>query len=373
MAEWVTGWVRPMVDVSASAGSVDDVTLRMRAVAGSTGSRFRVELSNVFGDKPLVIGRVVVTVGGEIVGASFGRTAATSIPAGASGWTDVICLPVRAGQELVIDVHVPRGVRMSTGNFASTPLEISQPGDHAGEHPFPAVPTPTIPAPDGSEMSIPVPFLRAVEIDADAARVVACLGDSITAGGWPEMAAALLSEDTRGPVMLNLGIAGNRLRVDAAAEIASFGRSGLSRFADDVLALAGVTDVVIALGTNDLGLPGQAAPLDELPTAAGLIAAYSQLTDRAAQAGLSVIVATITPFIGADGIDHGRESLRDQVNTWIRSQSPGDVADFDAVLCSTTDPSRLAEAYDSGDHLHPNEAGEQRLAQTIAAALGARR
>ena len=156
MTRWTTGWVRPMADMSVFAETVDDVTLRVRAVAGSAGPRLRVELSNAFGDEPLVIGRVVVTVGSELVEASFDGKKATSIPAGVSSWTDVVSLPVHAGQEIVVDVYLPRRVRLSTGNFALMPVEISTTGNHVGADPFPAVPTPMIPAPDGSEMSIPV-------------------------------------------------------------------------------------------------------------------------------------------------------------------------------------------------------------------------
>ncbi|MFK3669436.1 GDSL-type esterase/lipase family protein [Leifsonia aquatica] len=201
--------------------------------------------------------------------------------------------------------------------------------------------------------------------------MVACLGDSITAGGWPEIATELLG-GSGAPILLNLGIAGNRLRTDPAPEIASFGRAGLTRLDDDVLDLAGVTDVVIALGTNDLGLPGAAAPIEELPTAEDMIRAYTALIARLEAAGLAVVVATITPFLGAEGVDADRDRIRTAVNTWIRSNLPR-VADFDQAVRSETEPARLADAFDSGDHLHPNEAGEQRLAETIASVIGDRR
>ena len=85
-------------------------------------------------------------------------------------------------------------------------------------------------------------------------------------GGWPAEVATFLPPGSR-VVMLNRGIAGNRLRAAVSPAIASFGSSGVTRFYDDVLATAGVTDVVIGLGTNDPGLPGSAVPADELPAA----------------------------------------------------------------------------------------------------------
>ncbi|MBF4588288.1 GDSL-type esterase/lipase family protein [Curtobacterium sp. VKM Ac-2887] len=367
MDSWVTGWVRPMADVRAFADQVEDVTLRYRVMSGATGSRVRFELSNVFGDGPLVVGGAALTVDGESVQASFSGKDSTVIAAGMSVWADPVVLPTRTSAEIVVDVYVPESAVLSSGNFARVPVEVSVPGDHVGAAHFPAIETPTMPAPDGTEMAIPAPFLRSVQVDSGTNRVIACLGDSITAGGWPEFAAELL-RDTGAPVVLNLGIAGNRLRIDPAPEIASFGRAGLTRFDDDVLEIGGVTDVVIALGTNDLGLPGAAAPISELPTVEDLVDAYTDLISRAGEARLRVTIATITPFLGAEGLTTDRDRLRIEVNEWIREHAPH-VADFDKALRSSSDSSRLADEYDSGDHLHPNEDGERHLAATIAAAL----
>ena len=368
MERWQSSWVRPMADVRVFQASFADVTLRMSAEAGLAGKRLRVEFSNLVGDSPVVLGRSAVTVGDRSVVALFDGQEAITVPAGQARWTDPIDVATRRGDEVLVDVYLPGTTSHATGTFARIPLEVSERGDHTGSQVFPSQATPTIPAPDGTAMALPVPFLRAVEVDGDVAdAVVACLGDSITAGGWPEAAAQLLAPDAE-VVMLNLGIAGNRLRLDPTPEIASFGRSGLSRFDDDVLGAAGVTDVVIALGTNDLGLPGSVTPEGELPTAEQLIDTYSMLVNRAIAAGLGVVVATITPFIGSDSHDAARNSIREAVNEWIRTSAPA-MVDFDAALRSDTAPDQLATIYDSGDHLHPNEHGEARLAEAIADSL----
>ena len=172
--------------------------------------------------------------------------------------------------------------------------------------------------------------------------------------------------------ILNRGIAGNRLRADPDPSIASFGRSGLSRFDEDVLGTAGATDVVVALGTNDLGLPGAAAPIAELPSPEELIDAYEQLIERAAAAGVGATIATITPFLPAEGYDHNREQARTAVNAWIRSSAPS-VIDFDEAVRCATKPERLSAAFDWGDHLHPNDAGEQGMARVMADLVVSRR
>ncbi|WGL52172.1 GDSL-type esterase/lipase family protein [Nocardioides sp. BP30] len=196
-------------------------------------------------------------------------------------------------------------------------------------------------------------------------RVVVCLGDSITAMGWPEQAAALLEDTTppgAGMDIVNRGIPGNRLLRDGGPLNRAHGRSGLARFAEDVLGVPGVTDVVVALGTNDLGLPGDIEPLSDLPTSAELLEGLRQLADRAERAGLGVCLATVPPRLGSSLYDQSRESIRVAVNDGVRGSGSAYV-DFDAALRSAADPARLDQRYDSGDHLHPNDAGQRRLAQ----------
>ena len=61
-----------------------------------------------------------------------------------------------------------------------------------------------------------------------------------------------------------------------------------------------------------------------------------------------------------------KEALRQQLNAWLRSNSPFDaVIDLDAALRDPADPSRMAAAYDSGDHLHPGDAGNRAMAEAV--------
>jgi lysophospholipase L1-like esterase len=41
------------------------------------------------------------------------------------------------------------------------------------------------------------------------------------------------------------------------------------------------------------------------------------------------------------------------------------VIDFDAVVRDPAHPTRILPAFDSGDHLHPNDAGYQAMAASI--------
>ncbi|KAF0846505.1 SGNH/GDSL hydrolase family protein [Nocardia caishijiensis] len=201
--------------------------------------------------------------------------------------------------------------------------------------------------------------------------VVVTLGDSLTEG-------YLASQGQRYPDQLGRALApvrvveagsnGNRLLTDSPR----FGDSALARFDRDVLGLPGVDAVVVLIGTNDIGLAGDVGPdgVRTAPvTAEQLVEGYRALIDRAHAAKVRVIGATLPPFGGSPYDAPHREQLRTQVNDWIRTGGGFDaVVDLDRALAAPTDTTRLAERFDSGDHLHPNDSGHQEMAAVIAEA-----
>jgi lysophospholipase L1-like esterase len=223
-------------------------------------------------------------------------------------------------------------------------------------------------------------FLSGVSVRAHASAVVA-FGDSITNGfetevnanhRWPD----LFAERARGTGVLNLGVAGNRLLhdpnpppgSDAESFAAFFGESALRRFDRDVLAQPGVAHVIVLLGVNDLGHPGTTAPVAETVTAEEIIGAHQQLIARAHAAGLTIHGGTVLPFKGTTFgyYTEENEAKRQKVNHWIRTSGAYDtVIDFDRVMRDPADPLRLNPAYDSGDHLHPNDAGMAAMAAAV--------
>ncbi|WP_328649415.1 GDSL-type esterase/lipase family protein [Amycolatopsis sp. NBC_00348] len=361
---WQPTWTQAMTDFRGEDEEPPfaDVTVRMTVPASIGGHHVRAELSNRFGDEPAVIGHGAIGVGGRWLDVTFDGQRTTKIPAGESRWTDPVELAVGHGDHVEVDLYLPEPTPYATANGFRFQRSTT-PGDVVGSRRFPAAETGL--ASEGTGWSLPSggPFLRAVEVSGtEAAAVIVCLGASITTMGWPQLTAARLPAGARIAV-LNRGIPGNRIRHDAPSAHPSWGRSGLSRFDDDVLGTSGVTHVVLAHAGNDIGLPGDHAPLGELPTAAQQIDAYRQLVDRATAAGLGVALATITPMAPELGDD--RELIRRAVNDWIRT-SGHEYADFDAVLRSAADPARMAAEYDAGDHQHPNVTGENLLAGAMA-------
>ena len=199
---------------------------------------------------------------------------------------------------------------------------------------------------------------------------IVALGDSITDGAgttpdtnrrWPDQLARLFRHRFG---VANAGIIGNNVHESSSC----FGLNALARLETEVFSRAGVTDVILLEGINDLTHPGTPEPrfpcLTRIPISAeGLIEHYEQLIARVHAQGLRIYGGTLTPSMGWPGFFATTEAERQAVNRWIRTSGAFDgVIDFDAAVRDRADPSRLAEQYDSGDNLHPSDAGAAAMA-----------
>jgi len=204
---------------------------------------------------------------------------------------------------------------------------------------------------------------------------IATFGDSITDGTrstadtnnrWPDHLARRLAAQGNGQLaVMNLGIAGNRLLSEAPGYAAS-GINALARFERDVIAQPGITHVIVMEGINDIGLAGK----NERPSADDLIAAHRQMIERAHARGLRIYGATLTPFEGAAYFTQEGEAKRLAVNRWIRTSGMYDgVIDFEMIVRDPSAPTKILPAYDSGDHLHPDDAGYKAMGESVDLAL----
>jgi lysophospholipase L1-like esterase len=163
--------------------------------------------------------------------------------------------------------------------------------------------------------------------------------------------------------VLNAGIGGNRLLSEGTY---GAGVNALARFDRDVLDQPGVTQVIVLEGINDIGNALQ----NSTPTARDLIVGHMQLIERAHTRGLRIHGATLTPSEGAAYFTKEGEAKRAALNEWIRTSKVYDgVIDFDLATRDPAQPTKFNPSYDSGDHLHPNDAGYQAMARSIDLSL----
>ena len=346
-------------------------TLRQIVHVSLGGDRVRVVLSNTYGTLPLAVGAANIALRAEdaaiVPGSSraltFGRRPGTTIPAGAVVFSDPVNLTVPPLADLSIDLYFPgdtpaTGSPLTTHTGANQTNYVSTSGNHTGVAELPVMTT----TPSWF-------FLSRVEVLApERVGAVVLLGDSITDGTgstsntnnrWPDHLARRLQAANIAMGVLNLGIAGNRVLADGA------GVSALARFDRDVLTQTGVTHVIVLESINDIGFPRS----DPRPSAADIIFGHQQLIARARARGLTIYGATLTPFEGtvfpnywsAEG-----DATRQAVNEWIRTSGEYDaVIDFEAAVRDPDAPTKFLPRYDSGDHLHPGDAGYAAMADAV--------
>ena len=179
---------------------------------------------------------------------------------------------------------------------------------------------------------------------------------------WPSLLAKRLNDKKSGPQIsvINEGISGNQVLRDGA------GVSALARFDRDVVAEPGVKWIVLLEGINDINIHGQITGPGAL-TDEDLIEGYRQIIARAHMHGMKVMGATLTPEKGGVWLAGPiGEATRQKVNQWIRNSGEFDaVVDFDAVVRDNADPSKMQAAFDSNDHIHPNDQGNAAMANAF--------
>ncbi|TXS36065.1 SGNH/GDSL hydrolase family protein [Streptomyces sp. OR43] len=335
---WLATWAAAPVLGATDPEQGPDPSLRtIRNVVHTSigGDAARITLSNLFGTHPLLVDRVTVNA----VPVTFRNAAYVTIAAGGQIVSDPVVVPVAADADLVVTLRTPT---------ARGPVTV-----HPNSHQ-----TSFTEGPRGTtESTTDWRYLTAVDVRGRTATgTLVAFGDSLTAGSgsttdtnsrWPDVLADRLAGRY---AVVNQGIGGNRILLSGV------GPRGLDRFDRDVLAVTGVKTVVIALGINDI----QAFPQERDP--ARITDALRTLTERAHARGLRVIGATLMPYEGQGNWTPARNAVRAHVNEAIRAGGVFDeVLDFDRAVQDPSRPSRLLPAYDSGDHLHLNDAGYHRL------------
>ncbi len=334
---WLATWAAAPVNGALESDRGTHPALRtIRNVVHTSigGDAARITLSNLFGTHPLLIDRVTVNASPV----TFRGAPSATVGAGGQIVSDPVLVPVAADSDLVVTLRTPT---------ARGPVTV-----HPNSHQ-----TSFTEDPQGVRRTTDWRYLTSVDVRSkNAAGTLVAFGDSLTAGSgsttdtnnrWPDVLADRLHGRY---AVVNQGIGGNRIL------LSGIGPRALDRFDRDVLSVTGAKTVVIALGINDI----QAFPRETDP--ARITDALRTLTERAHARGLRVIGTTLMPYEGYRNWTPAQNVVHAQVNATIRAGGIFDeVLDFENAVRDPAHPDRLLPAYDSGDHVHLNNAGYQLL------------
>ena len=370
--QWVGTWATsPML---AEGGfhvyAFSATTLRQIVHVSDGGQQLRVRFTNEFGKDPLILSdaHVALSAGGGAIkagtdhGLTFAGETTVRIPPGAVAYSDAVALVTEPLSDVAVSFFLPSQVmRAETFHAFADQDNYMASGDEAGAA-----------ALNGAATLESWYFLDGVDVPAvDGARAVVTLGDSITDGAhstrnanlrWPDVLAARLKQEhaLQQVAVLNEGIGGNRVLNDG------YGPSALARLDRDVLAQDGVRYVIVLESINDIGRFARAQGPEDDVTAQQLEAGLKQIAATAHEHGIKAYGATLTPYGGAGYFSDKGEQVREAVNDWIRTSGTFDgVIDFDKITRDPANPARFNPEYDSGDHLHPSDAGYKAMGAGI--------
>ncbi len=342
-------------------------TLRQIVHTSIAASVARVQFSNAFGTQPLQLSDVHIAqrMSGSSVtpgadrGVTFGAQTETSVAAGDVAISDPIAFPVSALSDVAISVYLPQPTGPTTYHQQGTQTNYIASGDVSADANL-----------TGAQAAASYYLLANLDVQGlSSPGAVVTLGASITDGfasaqdgnhRWPNYLAIRLADAELSIGVLNQGINGNRLLMDGA------GQSALHRFDRDVLSQPGVAWLIFSDDPiNDLGSTVPA------PTTDQLVAGVAQLIASAHESHLKFLCSTLTPFQGASYWTQDGETGREGFNAFVRGPNSGcdGIVDQDVATHDPENPARFLPAYDSGDHLHPNDAGRQAIANAVDLSL----
>lgn len=388
---WVISWATALQPIPQQANlpplyrapDVAGRTVRQIVYPTLSGTVTRLHVSNEYGRAPLVIDGMRIarsTAGaaarpGTDARVTFAGRASVTVPAGAEIDSDPVRMDIEGGAPYAISSYMGGEQRMVAWHRVASQVNyVSASGDHtsdAGGEAF-------------RERFTQYAWVTGLAVEAPSAGAIAAIGDSITDGmrsslnqnrRWPDaLVRRLAGSGDRAMAVVNLGISGNRLLSDSRC----YGDALVRRFDRDVLQKPGVQTVVLLIGINDINfaaMPLRAGLDCDTPhtvvTANDLIDGYRDVISAAHRRGLRIFGATLTPA----SLPPQREAIRQAVNKWIRTSHAFDgVVDFSEALQDPAAPERLRRSYDSGDHIHPSDAGYAAMAASIplAEVVGAR-
>jgi lysophospholipase L1-like esterase len=366
-------------------------TVRMIVRPSIAGTAVRVRIENTQATTAVVfsgafIGQVAsgaAVVPGTNVRLTFGGSAALTLAAGASAYSDPVKFKLDAFQRLAVSLQVQSATEVSGHQLGLTTnyMAAGTVGDNTSGAGYTPVPQ--------NNGNYPFYYVAAVDVESSKATgTIVTLGDSITDGRcstrlpdgtipadqynrWTDVLATRLHAlyGDRAPAVANEGIAGNRVVLPGGN-----GPAAVLRLDNDVLGRAGITAVIFYEGTNDI--TGGA-------TTQQLIAGLQDVIDRVHAKGIPIYGGTVVPRgrpAPLTGWTGSMEKVKLEVNHWMHTDANFDgIVEFGSllegpiVIGADGAPSvSYWDAWNCSDYTHPNKDGYQAMGSLIDLGLFAR-
>ena len=371
--QWVTAWATSQQGLDEAG--VTDATVRLIARVTAGGDSVRIRIDNGYGVGPLRIGSA--SVGHRMRGAAlapgthrplrFDGAASVTIAPGASIQSDPVALRVLARQDLAVSLYLPdTDVRPSLhrGALVTSYASTDGAGDVTGND-APTAFTQTMTS---------MWWLKSIDVlTSSVDGSIVAFGDSITDGScstvdahdrwedWMAVRLDALSDPARRRAVVNEGIGGNTV-LREHLQPAPNSTPGLERLERDVLSHAGVTDVILFMGTNDIRRDA---------TAEQVIAGTQAIIERVHARGLRIHGVTViprhnrAPTENNSGWTPAKTRTRNEVNAWMRTEAAFDgVIDFDQVVRDPDDPNLIFPAFNCDD-IHPTPRGYYEMGRAV--------
>jgi lysophospholipase L1-like esterase len=369
---WVATWgASPYLDSgNPPPASLANSVLRQVTHVSIGGSQLRVQFSNLPGNgsvtinsahialcraTPLVDSTIDISTEKAL---SFSGAESVTIAQGQEVWSDPLDFDLPALANVTITTafgNVPSNLSAHSGSRTTSYLQTN---------------SSNVSAPDmaSAQKTDHWFYIAGIDVMADAeARAVVAIGDSITDGRgtdtngnnrWTDVLAERLQANpaTANVAVINQGIGATNL-------IGMGGTAAQARFNRDVIGTSGVAYAIVFDGVNDIGGGASTQSMTN---------AYNDLIQRGHDAGLLVYGGTLLPFNGSSYYSTSHETVRQEVNTFIRSGAFDGVIDFDAAVTDGGNPPKLQELYATWaqtDYLHPSPAGYRAMGEAVDLAL----
>jgi lysophospholipase L1-like esterase len=336
-----------------------DTTVRQWVRPTVAGDKVRVRLSNVTGTAPVTVSAATLarSQGGgrvdteSLKALTFAGAPSLTLAPGAQAWSDPVDIAARANEDLGLSLYFAQSTPVTTVHRTALRTGAAAPGNVTAQAQL-----------DGAATVTRYHLVTGLDVSSTSRpAVVVAFGDSITDG-----TASTMDALQRYPDHLARRAAGDAATAGAVSVL----NMGIER---DVLSQSEVSHVIVLLGINDIGFGAFSGPPfnlispSEVVTAEQIIEGYRRMLAAARARDVKVLLGTLLPFKDAAYFSEATEAKRQAVNAWIRAQSAQvhAVIDFDRAMASVEDPLALNPLYDSGDHLHPNDAGYAAMAAAV--------